>query len=603
VLTVPRSAIHVEAGHNPRQDVAGTDIEGLAASITENGLLTPLTVKATDGGYKLIAGERRLTALDSLCIEGADYDVPVIVTEADDRIAALVENIQREDLNPVDEAYGYLDLVRQGLTPKGIAQRVGVSQARVTKRLEVLELPVEVIERVRKGKIPVSAIKSLTKMAYASPDLAKRASARAAGKEHWTGILAKEPQRIAHLLADDPKEPYWAVPGSYNADAIAELKGEVLKPKDPEDPAEGDEKLTGKDVAARLSKFDSDWHKAKVRIDGQDAVDYARGLQSTYEAGEKANNYGEEQKCFIVTDPEVLLYLAEREVTELELAQARNARAALESKTRSRKVPTTEDGLSTEEVEKAKKERKKARDAELEQRKVSRGANLGLGRAMLMEFAGGCRTDEVVELLVRELLHAWDCGRVGQGGFRYVHEPAQTVEPQGTTKDGKRKDDKITYLTTLGENARTVEEFVLGGRSADEKLGRLLTVIGAAEGADQRCVSEGSRRRSGLAGSNEAIVLRRRLVEPLMDEEPRKQLRKAGTWALGEAGYGVKRAGARKLNALVDKSEVTAEAEAEASAAGGDEAPPEVEGVELDETEVTAEAEAKDRAEEAETTE
>jgi ParB family chromosome partitioning protein len=125
----------------PRQQFDQVALEELAASIREHGLLQPLIVSRTTDGYTLIAGERRLRAAR---LAGRST-VPVIVKEAlpQDALAlALVENLQRADLTPLEEAAAYRELIdAHGLTQEQVAGRVGRSRASVTNRLRLLALP------------------------------------------------------------------------------------------------------------------------------------------------------------------------------------------------------------------------------------------------------------------------------------------------------------------------------------------------------------------------------------------------------------------------------------------------------------------------------
>lgn len=138
----------------PRRNAETQAIQELADSIREHGLLQPLLVTATDDGYyQLIAGERRWLAAQMAGLER----VPAIVREATPEEAlalALVENIQRADLNPLEEASAYRRLVDEfGLTQEEVARRVGRSRASVANALRLLHLPAEAREALGKGEI------------------------------------------------------------------------------------------------------------------------------------------------------------------------------------------------------------------------------------------------------------------------------------------------------------------------------------------------------------------------------------------------------------------------------------------------------------------
>lgn len=145
----------VEPNRNqPRQDFDDEELNELAESITLHGIIQPLTVRELDSGYfQIIAGERRWRAAR---IAGLD-EVPVVVVEADDRKVmelALIENLQRQDLNPMEEAMGYQSLMEDyGLTQEEAAARVGKSRPAVANALRLLNLCPEVMEKVRSGEL------------------------------------------------------------------------------------------------------------------------------------------------------------------------------------------------------------------------------------------------------------------------------------------------------------------------------------------------------------------------------------------------------------------------------------------------------------------
>ena len=138
----------------PRQDFDPEELQALSDSIAVHGILQPLTVRETSTGYyQIIAGERRWRAARMANLS----EVPAIVIEADDKKAtelALIENLQRQDLNPVEEALGYQSLIEDyGLTQEEAAERVGKSRPAVTNALRLLGLCPEVLERLRKGEL------------------------------------------------------------------------------------------------------------------------------------------------------------------------------------------------------------------------------------------------------------------------------------------------------------------------------------------------------------------------------------------------------------------------------------------------------------------
>ena len=138
----------------PRRDFDEEELQALADSIQEHGIIQPLTVRELRSGYyQIIAGERRWRAARLANL----VEIPVVIIEADDKKAmelALIENLQRQDLNPVEEALGYRSLMDDyGLTQEEAAKRVGKSRPAVANALRLLGLAPEVLEKVRDGSL------------------------------------------------------------------------------------------------------------------------------------------------------------------------------------------------------------------------------------------------------------------------------------------------------------------------------------------------------------------------------------------------------------------------------------------------------------------
>ena len=138
----------------PRQDFDEEELQALADSITEHGVIQPLTVRELSSGYyQIVAGERRWRAARLAGLR----EIPAVIIEADDRKVmelALIENLQRQDLNPVEEALGYQTLIADhGLTQEEAAKRVGKSRPAVANALRLLNLCPEVLLMLREGKL------------------------------------------------------------------------------------------------------------------------------------------------------------------------------------------------------------------------------------------------------------------------------------------------------------------------------------------------------------------------------------------------------------------------------------------------------------------
>ena len=143
----------------PRKDFHPETLRELADSIKEQGIVQPLIVRQRDGGYELIAGERRWRAAQLVGLTEA----PIIVREANDRTVlelALIENLQRENLNAIEEAQGYAQLIEQfQLTQEEAAVKVGKSRAVVANALRLLKLAPEIQAYVRDGRLSIGHAK------------------------------------------------------------------------------------------------------------------------------------------------------------------------------------------------------------------------------------------------------------------------------------------------------------------------------------------------------------------------------------------------------------------------------------------------------------
>lgn len=139
--------------YQPREDFAASELEEMVSSIREKGVITPLLVSRTESGYQLIAGERRWRAAQKASLSR----VPVVVREASPTESlelALIENIHRKDLNPIEEAFAYKRLLEDtGFTQDQVAKRLGKDRTTVTNLLRLLKLPALVQKDVVNGRL------------------------------------------------------------------------------------------------------------------------------------------------------------------------------------------------------------------------------------------------------------------------------------------------------------------------------------------------------------------------------------------------------------------------------------------------------------------
>lgn len=198
-LSLPISQVESYSGQ-PRKHFDEESLQELADSITEHGIIQPLTVrKLSSGYYQIIAGERRWRAARLAGLQ----EVPVIVMEADDRKAAelaMIENLQREDLNPMEEAAGFQSLIETyHMTQEEAAQRVGKSRSAVTNALRLLGLSPSVRKLVEENKLTAGHARALVPL---SPSLQESAAnAIIAG-----GLSVRQTEALVKRLSAEKKE-------------------------------------------------------------------------------------------------------------------------------------------------------------------------------------------------------------------------------------------------------------------------------------------------------------------------------------------------------------------------------------------------------------
>ena len=195
--------------NQPRREFDEEELQALADSIATHGVVQPLTVRQLPSGYyQIIAGERRWRASRMAELK----EIPAVVIEADDKKTmelALIENLQRQDLNPVEEAMGYRSLMDDyGLTQEETAKRVGKSRPAVANALRLLSLCDDVLEMVRSGKLSAGHARAVLSLK------SEKAQKEAANKIVNLGLSVRQAELLCKNLEKDPpkeKEPTLAV--------------------------------------------------------------------------------------------------------------------------------------------------------------------------------------------------------------------------------------------------------------------------------------------------------------------------------------------------------------------------------------------------------
>ena len=223
-LSLPISQVET-CSSQPRKRFDDESLQELADSISQHGIIQPLTVrKLSSGYYQIIAGERRWRAARLAGLQ----EVPVIVIEADDRKAAelaMIENLQREDLNPMEEAAGFQSLIESyHMTQEEAAQRVGKSRSAVTNALRLLGLTPSVRKLVEEGKLSAGHARALVPL---SPSLQESAAnAIVSG-----GLSVRQTEALVKRLSAEKKEAQVEDPDEvdYLAEAQNELKARLCR--------------------------------------------------------------------------------------------------------------------------------------------------------------------------------------------------------------------------------------------------------------------------------------------------------------------------------------------------------------------------------------
>ena len=206
----------------PRQDFDEEELQSLSESIALHGVLQPLTVRQLPSGYyQIIAGERRWRAARMAGLS----EIPVVVMEADDKKTmelALIENLQRQDLNPVEEALGYRSLMEEyGLTQEEASQRVGKSRSAVANALRLLSLNEELLDKVRSGELSPGHARAVLSVKN------EKKQKEAAQKIIALGLSVRQAELLCKNLSKEP-EPKKEAP-VFAVDYIGECEKNLSK--------------------------------------------------------------------------------------------------------------------------------------------------------------------------------------------------------------------------------------------------------------------------------------------------------------------------------------------------------------------------------------
>lgn len=466
------SDIHLVTEFNPRDDAEHAAIDSLAQSMLHHGVLSPVLVAPDgDGAYRLIAGERRYRAAQKAGLE----QLPALVRETPNSAGldlALVENIKRKDLSPVQEAYGFKRLMdEQGLTRKGVAELLCVAQKRVTDRLQILDVPEALHGRIASGDIAPSAIKALATLARIHPDLPAVAVAHVdttvdphgwQEPTTWADVAADPIGVIATDYADDRALP----PSVY-------LPGD-LYPVERFSLSEG----VNRDLAKYAELVQVDAAKVTVRF-GSESVESARKL-GAYHASK-------EGYAGIIVGQEVADQLAGDWISAALKARRKHQRDLKRfAREHTGTSPAASDSNQTPpSEEEVKHQRAQKRKTDEETRKSATAYNHALGAACTTHLVR-IRVDERVVKLLSCVDAQGELDKIAARGARYGF-PGWTQEVE--QKSGRHK---VVYRDPQ-ECRKAAREFLDGAKTAAEIAGRLIALIAMARYAREEAVAMSNR--------------------------------------------------------------------------------------------------------------
>lgn len=476
---VPLSSLELREGFNPRTIRDSARFAQTVQTVRERGVLQPILV-TPDGrpdAYYIVAGEGRYLAAG----EAGQIEVPVIVCEVDERThgleLAMIENLAREELDPVAEARGFAGLKAAGWTKKGIADFFGISQKLVTERLHIDDLPEELYPDIASGEIPLSAVKPLLTLSKIHPQLPQTIAARVDAKPDHTW---EEPLTWSEVVDD----PIAALLDGHVGEDLG-LPSDVYEPNGayPVDRFSLSEKAT-KDLRALCALLGVESDEFVVHF-GRESVEQALKLKAAYPTENGWNH--------LIVGQEVADQLAGDYIAACLRKQRQAARAQREQdKLRKQReaeqhgTGSTDGGVQTHAPAMTEEERKeqhrREREEQRERQRKAAAFNLELGSAVVKHFARVKIEERVVKILTVLSVQSELQGVVSRGA-RYGF-PGWAIQSQ--TKAHVVKTDYIMP----GDAVPKAREFLAGASSMGEIAGRTLALLVMAHYADEACIAQ-----------------------------------------------------------------------------------------------------------------
>lgn len=533
---VPVDELTVVDGFNPRSGVDDGAQAELVASIRELGIITPLIIDQVGTQLRVVDGHRRLAAAREIGLEGVPVHVRV---DGDDAALAraLVVNLRRSDLNPVDEAAGFQQLVEQGRSREDVARLVGCSEDHVARRLRLLRLTPEIRGRLATRAVPVTAARALEEISEVSPAVATAVGDALADGRITAATLESDRGGALWKLAIDEEDretrPFmletWHAwrPKKKGYDNRSPLVEQL----DEEGFNRGDHEA----LYAAAERYEQaagkvDYYYDAVRLDG--AEDAARAYGCLLEAPDSEDQDRRHRRFAWIADP---AFAADRltEAFEKEAARVEHATKKAARKAGSTKAAAGEP----DDAEKAKRAEKRAADAKARQDATIR--NLKLGAGAFEHLAAGELTLDAARLIAFLAIKKYIV--TASQGARLC-EQAHRTETTRETKQGAVT--KTTYATaaTAGE---AVCARLLAAKTPAEVIGNACMFLAEGWLCDQQAVAQSERRGDPIPGQyapdglDVAIVdallavtkgwAPRELAKPLRDQVAAAKKYRAGT--------------------------------------------------------------------------
>lgn len=472
LTSVPIDSIEIVDDFNPRTAMDDARLAEITASVSQVGIIQPViaTPSEREGAFTLIAGHRRVAAARAAKLA----EVPTLVYEQIDEQTrlqlALIENLQREDLSPIDEAAGYERAIKDfDLTQKQLADMVGRSTSHVSERLRLRKLPPGCQQHISAGTIPLTAVKSLTAIARTAPTVADACARLVATGEAELDDLIEEPHYVVSQLSHVEWEDAPFVHPCRNYSGAIRLGGHI-------DKAELDA-LQSRARALGVTRF----------AFTEDDLDAARAYKCLLELKGQYTTH-----CY-VTDAHFTLDRLKQTLDTAEAAQAAEIAAqALQDATDAPgpDIPGDDVVVRAQRLEEKRKQaeqqaRAKERSDKDKRRLDAIAANRQLGIALAKKLGSKALDRDTAQLLARLVLAAHR--DLAARGIRLTHDEYHNLE-HTRQKNGKVR----TNFTPIdNHDAREqLEAWVLRPKQPEEVIGRLLQALAAATFADQNAVTK-----------------------------------------------------------------------------------------------------------------